>query len=354
MTWLVAVVHGIFWATFAGNLLYLRRTARTASMASYPRLSVLIPARNEEANLARLLPSLRAQQYPDAEFILYNDGSTDNTAGVLAAHADDTRITVLHGSGPAPGWVGKVHALYQATRHATGTLYLFLDADAELAHPHALRDLVQRHQGLPGNGVLTGLTALRHSGGRLLVSLVPHVILTGLPWFLAPLTHKVRELGALNGQCWLIHADQYRAHEPHDAVRDKVLEDVEIGRFLRTKGITTYLVDVQREVAIYMYTDMADAWQGFRKNAYLILGGTPHSFGLLWPFYLLVYVFSPLLSPWFLLSIFGLKLGTDRRCHFPLWVTALAPFSFALGAAMQLDSAYAHFRKRVQWKGRTV
>ncbi len=355
LTVIIAAAQLLFWTVFITNLVYLRTTARRASGGPTPRLSVLVPARNEERNVGRLLDALRAQTYPDAEFIVYDDGSTDKTGEIVADYAAaDARIVALRGSGPAPGWVGKVHALYQATRRATGDVYLFLDADADLLHPDALAHLVARYQALPPGGVLTGLTNLRFSGGRLLVSLVPHVILTGLPWMLARRFDRIRALGALNGQCWMMAADQYRALEPHDAVRAEVLEDVEIGRYLRGKGIKTCLVDVQREVAIHMYRDLADAWQGFRKNAYLILGGTPLAFAVLWPFYVLVTVVSPLVSPWFLVSIYGLKLATDRVSGFPLWLTALAPVSFALGAFNQLDSAWAHFRRRVEWKGRRV
>ncbi len=350
---LIAAVHAFFWTVLIGNVLYLRRNARRVQGSPLPRLTVFIPARNEEENLGRLMPSLLTQRYPAAEFVVYDDGSTDGTAAVLNVFSTDARVRVLRGSGPPPGWVGKVHALHQATRDADGDLFLFLDADAELRHPNALANLVQRFLALPENSVLTGLTSLKKSGGQLLVSLVPHVILTGLPWFLAP-RYERRSLGALNGQCWLVAAPLYRQHEPHEAVRDKVLEDVEIGRFFRARGVVSYLVDVQREVYIHMYRDLADAWRGFRKNAYLMLGGTPLRFALLWPCYVAVTVLAPLVSPWFLLSIYGLKATTDRIGRFSPWLTLFAPLSFALGAALQMDSALAHLFRRVEWKGRRV
>ena len=71
---------------------------------------------------------------------------------------------------------------------------------------------------------------------------------------------------------------------------------------------------------------------GRAKGIISILGGTPLAFALLWPFYVLVTVVSPFVSPWFLVSIYGLKLATDRFSGFPLWLTLLAPLSFALGA----------------------
>ncbi len=276
----VGAIHLFLLTTFAGNALYLRKWSRVRpSDAPLPSLSVLIPARNEERNLERLIPSLVAQDYPDAQFVLYDDGSTDGTSDVIARFSDDERLLHLTGDGPAPGWVGKVHALYQATRHATGERYLFLDADTDLPRPDALRRVVRRHEQLPGPAVLTGLTGLSKGGGKLLVSLVPNAILIGLPWFLVR-HFKMRALGALNGQCWLIRSDLYREHEPHLHHKAEVLEDVRIGRSLRMAGIVPYMADVQDSVDVFMYTDFADAWAGFRKNAYLILGGTPLAFRL--------------------------------------------------------------------------
>ncbi len=349
--WGLAALHLVLWTTLLGNLWYLRRHGGRRAVDTLPTLSVLIPARNEAANLQRLLPSLLEQDYPDLEIIVYDDGSEDDTWGVLQAHADP-RLKALQGSGPPPGWVGKVHALYQATRHATGDRYLFLDADAALTDAGALRRLAERFAALPPTSVLTGLTRLQ-GHGRLLVSLVPNAILTGLPW---PLVRRVGlpSLGALNGQCWMIEAAHYHAHEPHEHLPNEVLEDVQIGRYLKREGLIPVLVDVQREVAIHMYAGFGAAWRGFRKNAYLILGGSPWAFVPLFIGFALTYVVAPLLSLGLLASVYGLKAVTDWRAGFPLWMALLAPLSYLLGNVLQLDSALHHWAGRVAWKGRTV
>lgn len=358
MALILTLVHVAIWITLGANVLYLRRGARRAASkkaAPLPSVTVLIPARNEEANLQRLLPSLRAQRYPaGAEFVVYDDGSEDGTWAVLQeAAAEDKRLRPLRGDGPPPGWLGKPHALYQAARQATGARYLFLDADARLEDARALERLVRRFEAEPDDVVLTGLTGLAGGGARLLVSLVPNAILTGLPW---PLVRRVRarSLGAVNGQCWMIRAADYRRYKPHERVRGEVLEDVEIGRYLKGEGLTPVLADVQREVAIFMYPGVAEAWQGFRKNAYLILGGTPVTFGLLFVFFLFTFLLAPFFAPWLVFSLYGLKTATDRLTGFPLWVSLLTPVSFVLAVALQLDSAWSHWTGRVAWKGRRV
>ncbi|ARA92405.1 glycosyl transferase family 2 [Rhodothermaceae bacterium RA] len=351
MVYLLAALHGGMLLILLSNLVYLYRGRLRAVLNEPPTVSVLVPARNEEANLPRLLHSLLAQTYPRMEIIVYDDGSEDATPALLRA-VDDPRLIALRSEGPPPGWVGKVHALYQATRRASGELYLFLDADTELHDPEALRRLVERFAALPPDSILTGLTRLR-GGGKLLVSLVPCAILLGLPW---PLVRRVRlkTLAALNGQCWLIRASDYHAHEPHHALPDEVLEDVEIGRYLKTKGLTPCLRDVQGDVSVYMYPRFSEAWRGFRKNAYLLMGGSPVAFAGLFAFFALAFLVAPWVSPWLLLSTYVLKATTDLYARFPVWIPLLTPLSYILGALLQVDSAVSHWTGRVAWKGRRV
>lgn len=345
----VAGLHLTLWATLIANLAFLRRSPETRS-ASLPSLTVCIPARNEAKNLRRLLPSLLEQDYPSVEVIVWDDGSDDGTWALLQS-IDASHVHTFRGDGPPEGWVGKVHALYQCTRRASGACYLFLDADTKLTNPKALRSLVTRH--VAGQtAVTTGLPRLR-GAAHMIVSLVPYALLTGLPWPLVPRT-TLPALSALNGQCWLIDADLYHTYEPHEHVQNAVLEDVEIGRYLKAEGHSPTLIDVQEEVSVYMYDSLRAAWRGVRKNAYLLLGGTPAWFFALYAYFLLTWLVAPLLSLWFLASLYGLKATTDRANGMSVGVTLLAPLTFLLGLAVQLDSALHHWTDRVTWKGRSV
>lgn len=349
ITGLAAVLHLGLWVTLLVNLGYLRRTTETQAVTA-PALTVCIPARNEANNLRRLLPSLLRQEYPSLEIVVWDDGSDDGTWEVLQS-IDDPRLRPFRGGSVPDGWIGKVHALYQCTRRATGACYLFLDADAELTGRDALRTLVTQHE-RAGSGLTTGLPRLR-GAAALLVSLVPYALLTGLPWPLVPRT-SLPALSALNGQCWLIDADLYHTHEPHEQVRNAVLEDVAIGRYLKRQGHPPVLQDVQAQVSVYMYDSFGAAWAGFRKNAYLLLGGAPLAFVGTYSYFLLTWLLAPLLSPWFLLSLYGLKSTTDRANRVSLSTSLLAPLSFLLGLLLQLDSAVHHWADRVTWKGRPV
>ena len=351
LTWLLIVAHAALLIVLVGNVVYLRRRRSRETPSAWPTVSVLVPARNEADNLRRLLPSLLDQAYSEVEIIVYDDGSDDDTAAVLEQHAAP-RLRVLRGEGPPPGWVGKVHALHEATRAATGDVYLFLDADAELRDSQALRRLVEHHHAQAEDAVLTGLPRLR-GGAKLLVSLVPNATLVGLPW---PLVVRTADpsLAALNGQCWMIRAALYHEHEPHAAHPNEVLEDVTIGRYLKARGLPPVQIDVQDEINIFMYKNATDAWHGFRKNAYLLMGGTTLRFVIFFALFFFCFVIPPFVSGWFLLSIYALKAVTDRVSGFPAWVSLFAPLSYALGWALQADSAFTHWTGRARWKGRPV
>jgi len=345
----LGLIHLGLWGILLANLGYLRSRSVDPTVA-LPDLTICIPARNEANNLRRLLPSLLKQDYPSVEIVVWDDGSEDKTWEVLQS-VDDPRLQVHRGDGPPDGWVGKVHALYQCTRRATGDCYLFLDADAELTDAKALQRLVQQHVSAPTT-VSSGFTRLQ-GGAKLLVSLVPYAILTGLPWPLVART-SLPSLSALNGQCWCIDADIYHSFEPHAEKKNAVLEDVTIGRYLKRMGHPPTFLDVQSSVKIYMYNGLRDAWRGFRKNAYLLMGGTVISFFATFGYFALTWIVSPLLSIWFLASLYGLKFVSDRASGFSLTTTLLAPVSFVLALILQLDSAVHHWSDRVAWKGRAV
>lgn len=342
--------YGSLFLILLGNVWYLSRH-RAQAQPLTRSVSILIPARNEAENLQRLLPSLLEQTYSPVEIIVYNDASTDGTAEILTSFASP-QLHVLQGDGPPPGWLGKSHALFQATREATGDVFLFLDADAELQDADALARILAIYEGSPSGTVLTALPRFA-GGGHFLVSLLPFVLLTTLPWFLVRRL-RLASLGMLNGQCWLIDAASYRRLEPHQEAAAEVLEDVMIARYLKRQGLTPALANLQDELTIHMYSTLGEAWRGFRKNVYLLLGGHPVGFVALHGLFVCTFVVAPVFSLGFWISLLLLKLITDWMTGMVGWHTILTPFNFLVAAVLHWDSAFHHWTKRVAWKGRTV
>src|SRR5579863_5461206 len=96
--------------------------------STIPKISVIIAARNEEKNIREALLSVLSQNYPNLEFIVINDRSTDRTAEILASIAEkDPRLRVVEITELAKGWLGKNYALYRGAQVATGPVLLFMD-----------------------------------------------------------------------------------------------------------------------------------------------------------------------------------------------------------------------------------
>ena len=114
------------------NFLTFARIRRNAQGAHDGRVSILVPARNEEANIELCVASLLKQAYPEFEVIVLNDNSSDSTGEILQRlAAANPHLTILDGSPLPNGWVGKNWACHQLARAATGTLLLFTDADTD-------------------------------------------------------------------------------------------------------------------------------------------------------------------------------------------------------------------------------
>lgn len=354
LLWALVAAYCVLFVNVLANHFYTRRIARRAKTApeDLPRISVVIPARNEATNLLRLLPSLQAQNYPRLEVLVYDDASEDETWEVIQRYATNN-LRGIRGNGPAKGWLGKPHALFQASKQATGEVLIFLDADAYLLHPNTLSLLVRQFAALPEKAYLSGLPLLT-GGGLILVSLVPFLVTSLLPMNLMRLA-RFKSLSMMNGQFWMIRRRLYEALQPHEFAKNRILEDVEIGRYLKGNRVIPHLADIKNLISVRMYEDFKEAWLGFRKNFYLVVGGgNPFLFGLLWLFLTGLLVATWWVSPWFLLAGLVLKTLVDKISGFPLWVSLCTPISFACLSALLLDSAFSHWTGRITWKGRHV
>lgn len=354
LTWFVSLASVALVAMLinaSANALWLHFSSHLAGPPLQPELDVFIPARNEEDNIGRLLDSLLTQKYEGTLRVhVHDDASEDRTSEVLAAFSD-ARLRVERGSGPPPGWMGKVHALYSLTRGACGQFYLFLDADTELTDAYALQRLVGRFR-QSGAIVGTGVTRLC-GGGLLLGSHIGGTILSAIPWWLGKRL-PAASMAGVNGQCWLIDGDTYRRTEPHLRVKGEVLEDIHIGRFLFRSGYTPIMFNAQPDVRVHMYGDLRDAWLGYQKNAYAISGGTPLRAVSIFGMYIAFVFVAPFMAPELVAVLFGMRIVTDRFLGLPIWVSVLAPLSYVLGGLIQVSSAMAHWTETAMWKGRQV
>ncbi len=140
---IVLAVFAVFVVNLALNLRTIGFLGKDSPLPPDPPLvSVLIPARNEESNIARCVNSLRAQDYPTFEVLVLDDNSLDRTADIVSEIAgEDTRIRLLQGAPLPQGWAGKPFACHQLAKEARGDYLLFVDSDTSHA-PDMLRTVM--------------------------------------------------------------------------------------------------------------------------------------------------------------------------------------------------------------------
>ena len=236
-----------------------------APAAGRPRISVLIPARNEERNIAAAAACALASEGVELELVVLDDGSTDRTPEILAGIADP-RLRVAHGSPLLPGWSGKQAACAALARLARHDLLVFVDADVRLA-PDALSRMagyMQRHP----VGLASGFPqeVVGSWSERLLLPLI-HFLLIGYLPMAAMRRSAAASLGAGCGQLFIARADAYARAGGHGAIRASLHDGLTLPRAFRRAGSMTGLFDASRFARCRMYTAAPELWEGLSKNA---------------------------------------------------------------------------------------
>lgn len=342
------------------NLAWAPRLHRAGEPRGTPRVSVLVPARNEAANLRAHLPLLLASDYPALEIVVLDDESEDDTAAVAEALArvDPNRLRVIRGAPLPAGWVGKSWACAQLAREARGEVLLFCDADVA-AGPGAVSRtvaLLQRH----GADAVTAIPRLR-MGSLAEAAVIPIIaqlpVAATLPLALVP--RAAPALSMANGQWLAFTRDGYAAIGGHQAVRGAVLEDVLLGRAVKRAGLRLVAAAAPRDLSVRMYDGWGEVRAGFRKNLYALLGGRAAPFALGITIFLLTMVYP------FAAAARGTRTGVlalallaaVRIASAALfgqgWRTVLL---HPLGALLALRIAAESFaaRGRVRWRGRWI
>ncbi len=298
----------------------------------WPFVSVVVPARDEERNLPRLLPTLLSQRYPNYEVIVVDDQSTDATPRILADWAgQDPRLRIVEGV-ELPrheGWLGKPYAMHQGAQAAGGEWLLFTDADTRHS-PFSLSSSMAyalAHK-------VDLLTILPHAElGTPSERLLMPVAFMGIATFYPPrkVNDPAKEVAIANGQYMLIRREVYDAVGGAARVKGKIAEDLEFGKAVKSDGYRLRLADGRHLMTVRMYTNLSELWEGWSKNVVLSFRDNP-TVGLLGVTGLLLSPTLPfVLFRWAWRSLREAKQSrswSDRVAA--LWVGALAVAGTAL------------------------
>lgn len=267
-----------------------------------PAVSVLIPARNEAAIIGVTLDSLLAQQYPNLEILVLDDRSDDGTDAVVASIARrHPQVRLLCGCELPPGWTGKNWACAQLSAAARGEVLIFTDADVHW-QPGALCSLITAMTDLEADLLTVWPTQITQSWGeRLTAPLMALAVLAYLP---VQLAHNFYHplAAAANGQCMAFRRPAYAAIGGHAAVRNAIVEDVQLAQRIKAAGLHLRMADGAGLIECRMYAGSRAAIDGFTKN---ILAGHGNRISLLalstlfhWSLFLLPWVWLALGRAW--------------------------------------------------------
>lgn len=339
-------------------------------------LTVIVPARNEEDCLAACLQSLVAQSEEifelgrDWELIVVDDESTDRTGEIARGFSG---VIVMKSGKLEPGWTGKANAVWTAARKARGKWILFTDADTIHEAGNLRRAM---HEATRSKAGMLSYSPRQIVTGFVQRSLMPLVFCElALAYPPAKVSDPNQRVAAANGQFLLVEREAYRRLGGHMAVKDKVLEDVELAMLAKRRKVGLRFRYADDAVSTRMYRSTGAMIEGWTKNLALLFNNSlalsvwraldfvllfclPFLAVELWSARFNAHGMEWLAGGWVLGLLWVRTLvrfyGRVAKSNFPFSDCVLAPLGLPLFVVLLYRSWFQHrILKQVSWKGRT-
>jgi chlorobactene glucosyltransferase len=269
---LTAIMFGILgtWLYFIGYIIKsFKRSPTIESIDNYPlyknpKVSIILPARNEEKYIAKCLESLLTQDYQNFEIIAVNDSSTDKTEAIIYEYAKRSSCIVPVTARPKPeGWAGKNWACYEGYRKATGEVFLFTDADT--VHSRFVMSLALRHLLHDNLDAITAIPKL------LCKDIWTKITLPLLSNFLHSRFSPLRvnnpriKTGYFFGSFYMITRGTYETIGTHKIVKHELVEDGALGSMVKEQNFRMKMVRGERFIDAIWSRDFQTLWHGLRR-----------------------------------------------------------------------------------------
>jgi chlorobactene glucosyltransferase len=335
-----------------------------------PKVSVLLPARNEEANIGRCLDSLLAQDYDNYEVIVLDDNSTDSTGKIIRSYEKRyPRVTAVTGKPLEAGWLGKPFACQKLIEHATGEYLFFTDVDT-IHSKQSVRWAVTNMERLSSDFMSAYVQhRIGSVGEAILVPIVYLLTTLAIPLWLVPeKNHSL--LSFAIGQLIVARKRALEAIGGFSAVKSAVVEDLALARTMKANGFKTVFLDAKDYLECRMYGSYREAWNGLTRaifpaisgNVFLLAGLiTLIALSIVFPVLFIAltiysggseYLFNAAIPAGIFFTAWLVTLY-DRRL--PLYLVFLYPVLFANILVIAVVSCLrTGFGKGVEWKGRLV
>jgi len=369
-TYLVALVCAnlYFLATALSNIIYFRRATLPARATTGPRVSVIVPARNEAAGIARCAASLLAQDYADYEVIVVDDDSHDTTPDIVAGMAAREPRLRLVSAGPLPeGWLGKPHALARGVSVARGEILILTDADTVHA-PQSISWAVTNLQGHRAD-LLSGYLhqKCRNLGDGAVVPVL-YAAMMVLPFALLQRTRSPLFSFAI-GQLVAVRREALEGIGGIESIRASIVDDMSLAVRMKRCGFRNVFLDASAAASCHMYDGFRDASKGIARSVYAAIGGRPLTVAavsavvlafIIWPAAAVVASYAggqtpptAIVAAVVLFAAQWALIAWNR--DMPLVAVAVYPLVFLnLVAIMNASMLGTGFGHGVDWKGRLV
>jgi len=330
-----------------------------------PRVSIIVPSCNEEADIEATLTRLLALDYDNYEVIAVDDRSSDQTGviiGRIAAEAETSgRLKAIHITDLPPGWMGKPHAMWSAGNIATGDWLLFTDADVLFKSDTLRRALSYAESERADHVVLFPRMIMKNPGEKMMIAFFQTLFVFGhRPWKVAdPKTKDHMGVGAFN----MIRRPVYDALGTYQALRFEVLDDMKLGKVVKNAGYAQRNVFGEDLISIRWAKSAFGVVDNLTKNFFAIMS-------FQWPralascFALAFLNLMPFAGIWLahgwaklgygvaLFSMFSIYVGMSRKSDIPPYYFVLHPVSTALFVYTMLRSTFLTLGLGgVRWRG---
>ncbi len=243
--------------------------ARLSEPAVWPKVSIIVPARDEEAKIDAAMRSKLAIDYPQLELIAVDDRSQDATGAILdRLAAEDPRLSVVHLDSLAEGWLGKSHAMHVAAGRATGDYLLFTDADVFFA-PNLLRKAVTmcEARGLDHLALAPRLESSGFFEKAVELYFVVMLCIASQPWLVRTgWRMSYVGVGAFN----MVRRRAYTQCGGHTTIRLDVLDDVKLGKLIKHAGFKQDVLDAGEGVRVRWQDGYWGVVRGLEKNGFAV------------------------------------------------------------------------------------
>jgi chlorobactene glucosyltransferase len=265
--WLYLLIYTIITFNRLSKLGFTNKQHHAIVGDECPKVSVILPARNEEKYIEKCIDSLLKQSYPNFEIVAINDSSSDRTDEIIQRyHILNSKIVAIN-AGPKPeeeGWIGKNWACYQGYLNTTGDILLFTDADT--VHSISTMALAVTYLLKQNLDALTAIPKILSEEDIWIKITLP------LLWTLSyakysPLraNNPKSKIGYFFGSFFIITRKTYESVGTHKAVKNEIVEDGALGRKVKEKKFKLRVVRGERYVEAIWARDFNTLWDGLRR-----------------------------------------------------------------------------------------